>query len=386
MKKTIRTLQAVTLSSIAVFAIAGCGGSGGDGETGSSSPENLLGEEPVAIITSIDQNGSETILNGSDSYDPDGEIVLYRWSLKSGESIESKEPITKVQDVPEGDYVVKLEVVDNDNLTGEAEKAAHINPPAEGNIPPVADASKTCPGSKEIPPPNDGPQAKALAPSADCSVTGPLGGADITLDGSLSHDPDGEVVDWKWFYDTDDGGTAYYSGETVTVSDVGDGVHTYTLVVTDNDGAQSVGDEISIDVRLAANKPPTINGSIPDGRVQKSLYYVEVADTSNVVVDDDGLIQPLTYLWEDKTDDKYSGGARPTITNETTSNPRIEFSCSDDYGSIGESSNCYYIGEAMGPVCDMAVGLTVDDGEFTASKTFFFSIDYTECDRDMGPS
>jgi len=85
-----------------------------------------------------------------------------------------------------------------------------IDAPGGGvNAPPVADA---------------GPDQ---TPTADGT-----GSALVTLDGTASSDSDGAIVSWIW----KEGGNQIAAGSTAQVS-LGVGVHTITLVVTDDDGA-----------------------------------------------------------------------------------------------------------------------------------------------------
>jgi len=137
MKQYTKIFRYSLLSFSAVFALSGCGG-GGDGETGSTSERNLLNEAPVAIITSITQNGTVTTLNGSGSYDTDGFITKYKWSTAQGVGIETDKPVVEIRNIPSGDYVVRLVVVDNEELTGEDAKEATITPVPPSNNPPIA--------------------------------------------------------------------------------------------------------------------------------------------------------------------------------------------------------------------------------------------------------
>ena len=67
--------------------------------------------------------------------------------------------------------------------------------------------------------------------------------ADVTLDGSGSYDPDGEIVAWSW---STGGGRKLGQSKIVRVRLV-PGVHVFTLRVTDNMGAES---ESSMTVRI----------------------------------------------------------------------------------------------------------------------------------------
>jgi thermitase len=76
----------------------------------------------------------------------------------------------------------------------------------------------------------------------------------VTLDGSASTDPDGSIASYEWR----EGATAIAFGVTPTVS-LAVGVHTLTLLVTDQYGATDT-DEVVITVR-PGNAPPTATNS-----------------------------------------------------------------------------------------------------------------------------
>jgi PKD repeat protein len=63
----------------------------------------------------------------------------------------------------------------------------------------------------------------------------PVVGEEISFDASSSHDPDGEIVNYKW--DFGDGNTA--EGKVVKYTYSKPGTYTVTLVVTDNDGLKN---------------------------------------------------------------------------------------------------------------------------------------------------
>jgi len=78
--------------------------------------------------------GEDITFNASASYDPDGNIVGYRWDFKNQGSWTEwlGSPVTTYQYSTGGLYTVKLEVKDNDNKIGSASTTADIeenNPP-----------------------------------------------------------------------------------------------------------------------------------------------------------------------------------------------------------------------------------------------------------------
>jgi len=70
-------------------------------------------------------------------------------------------------------------------------------------------------------------------------------GEAATLDGSGSRDADGSIVSYVWTYNGNEVGT----DETAVLSGLGAGVHTISLLVTDNAGAT---DTDSVDVTVSS--------------------------------------------------------------------------------------------------------------------------------------
>lgn len=96
----------------------------------------------------------------------------------------------------------------------------NTTPPVEGNLPPVADAG------------------------ADQTVAY---GQDVTLVGDASSDPDGTIVSYEW---KDSSDAVVGDQATTVISNLMEGVHLFTLTVTDDDGATDT-DTVSVDVSVA---------------------------------------------------------------------------------------------------------------------------------------
>jgi hypothetical protein len=124
----------------------------------------------------------------------------------------------------------------------------------QSNQPPVADA---------------GP-AQHLSADASCQAL-------VTLDGSGSHDPENQLVSWKWFF----GGQLLASGAQAQVS-LGPGSYTIELVVTDGGGASS---RAVTTVTVLDTTAPTLQVTMTpsllwpaDGRMVESRPTVTVHD------------------------------------------------------------------------------------------------------------
>jgi len=188
---------------------------------------------PVAVITAPDSGfvGEEVSFSGTDSYDLDGYLVNYTWDFGDGNISYSACP-DHIYD-SEGDYVVTLTVMDNDDLTDT--NATTIAISVQNDDPPVDPPNNPGPENyyshsvppDPVPPVNKGPIADA---SADEPYSG-LVDEEVTFNGSLSSD-DKKIVLYTW--DFGDGNTA----NGVIVDHVYDyaGVYTVNLTVSDEEG------------------------------------------------------------------------------------------------------------------------------------------------------
>ena len=152
---------------------------------------------------------NETIqFDGTKSYDPDGEIVFYRWNFGdgSGEILDPKP--THVYREP-GRYTVTLTVIDNDGTSDtEATEVEIYAEEEEENIPPVADPGGPYSGKVNEP---------------------------VQFDASGSYDSDGEIIEYIW--DFGDGSTGFGTNPTHTYTK--SGTFEVKLTVVDNNGGTS---------------------------------------------------------------------------------------------------------------------------------------------------
>jgi hypothetical protein len=134
----------------------------------------------------VTQIGATIQLDGSQSFDPDGDPLTYQWSLVSiptGSRATLSNPNivnpTFIAD-EHGSYVVKLIVSDPFSLSSSSEVTI-----SSDNLPPVANAGTSKSG---------------------------IVGETVTLDGSGSHDPDGDPITYQWSF------TSVPSGSTATIA------------------------------------------------------------------------------------------------------------------------------------------------------------------------
>ncbi len=163
------------LSSVVLLGLSGCGGTAGDpsdSQLVGTPPAVVEGQAPIAVAgpdrTVVE--GTSITLDGSKSYDPDGTIVSYVWSI--GNLTENGVTVSR-DDLPVGTAIITLTVTDNDGNEG-SDTVEIIVVSAEGNLPPVA-------------------KMKTISETYDCTK-----GLSIALDGSESTDPENMPLDYAW--------------------------------------------------------------------------------------------------------------------------------------------------------------------------------------------
>ena len=201
--------------------------------------------------------GSSVDLDGSASSDPDeGDTLTYLWSIVSapfgsGATLTDNTAVAPSfdTDIP-GDYTVTLVVTDD---------AGESSPPATVTVTAL----------------NSAPLANA---GPDQTITaGPSLTVSVTLDGSLSSDPDGDSLNYRW----SNGATS--ATQIISLDSLGD--HTFTLVV--NDGFEDSDlDEVVITVT---------DGTRPDITCPADIV-IEALDSSGVPATDAAIVAFLTAV------------------------------------------------------------------------------------------
>ncbi len=185
-------------------------------------------------------SGNHSIkLDGSGSYDPDGNIVQYSWKKISGPGGNLiGNLLNKIGEIAgvllPGTYVYELTVTDNDGES--ASEIIRINVTAvqpSQNKAPVANA-----GSEQ-------------------TVTLPANSA--ILNGSQSQDPDGQIKKFEWTKQSGPNKFRISNGHQreAQVRDLVEGTYVFRLKVTDNDNASAVSDvTIKVITKNNDNKSP----------------------------------------------------------------------------------------------------------------------------------
>jgi len=164
----------------------------------------------------------------------------------------------------------------------------------------------------------------------------------VTLDGTGSYDPDGTIVAWDW----DGGGGGSGARPETGVPDTEGSSVTYTLVVTDDDGAESAPD----DVVITTNTEPRVTGDSATGDCWRGTvgdddwryyYWNDGCDSScscSITIDMDEPDDNLQSEWE------YFGYAGVT----STSGARVTFgyvNCDRNSAVLSYGDACNDVGE-----------------------------------------
>jgi len=222
---------------------------------------------PSAPVADAGQNmaikvGSTITLNGSNSSDSDGTITSYSWDNGFGLGEMVSATFNEI-----GVFTVNLTVTDNDGSTA----TDSIIITVEANAAPVADAG------------------------VDQTV---IVGSLVTLDASASNDNDGSISAYSWSSDL-----GANLGDSAQVSVLLDttGVYSYTVTVTDNNGASST-DTVKVIVEELSEGIDT-SFTCNNGHTSLGYSVYVVGDTDELgnwaVTSNAQKLSPSTYpTWE----------------------------------------------------------------------------------------
>jgi len=154
--------------------------------------------------------GRAVTLNGLDSVDFDGTIVSYTWE-EAGNILSNSKSFTK-NNFSLGEHNITLTVVDDNNNSNSDTMTLII----VANQAPIANA-----GNNQLAMENE----------------------TVTLNASQSSDSDGNIVDYKWT----ESGVVLSTSSSFSKSNFSVGVHTISLIVTDDSGATGY-DEVNVTI------------------------------------------------------------------------------------------------------------------------------------------
>ena len=218
--------------------------------------------------------GESVTLDGIESYDPDGQIVTYRFDVDDDGNFEYETTQSSVAHSYDtgGTYTVTLEAVDDDGYSGTDTTNVTIN--------------------------GDPTATFTTAPSS------PTVGTTVTFDPSDSFDEDGEVVTYRWDFGDDgsvDATTETPTNQTRTYNTTGS--KAVNLTVSDDDGASDTTVQV-VDV-VEANSPPAVEFSYsPDPPTAGQ----QVTFDATYTVDTDGTVETYRFDVDGDGDYEYENG------------------------------------------------------------------------------
>ena len=231
--------------------------------------------------------------NATDSNDPDGTIEKYQWDMGDGTTLYGS--IVSHQYTGSGTYTVYLQVTDNSDNTGSTSQNITVDD-------------------------NQSPTASFVY-----SPTTPEAGERVHFNASASTDPDGIITSWDW----DFGDGRHGSGEEVNHTYTDGGTYTVVLVVTDDSGNT---DSVSKTVTVTDVGTPIASFTFSPGNPTTSTSIAFDASASN---DPDGNIQ--TWLWNF---DDGNTGLGETINHQysSTGTYTVELIVTDDDGKTARTT------------------------------------------------
>lgn len=299
MNSTLRCILTVLPLALAL-ALGACGGGGSSGCSGFAA--GVLGSQacqaandaPTAVVTGPQSvtARSTVALDGTSSRDPEGQSLSYLWKLSSTPSGSlaalSSTSVSKPTFTPDlpGTYVVSLQVNDGRSSSAPATLSITVT---RTNTAPLAQA-----GSNVV----------------------ALNGSSVTLNGSASQDPDGDLITYNWTVVSRPAGSrAELAGGTtprpVLVPDVS-GLYVIGLVVSDG---QLASPQATVSVTSgAANVAPVADAGPAQSAVVGTVVILDGAASTDANGD------LLRYTWA-----VVSKPASSSISLRNTATPRTDF-------------------------------------------------------------
>lgn len=216
----------------------------GLGDAAENAPETP-NQSPVAVIGTPIVDGFNVQFYGSDSYDPDGDVLSYLWDFGNEQTSTEANPLIIFESA--GVYLVTLTVSDGDLMDADT-------------IEFTVEAT------------NQAPVAIMAFPTVD--------GLSVQFDGTSSYDPDGNTVSYLWNFG--DGDTSSLAQPSHVYASSGD--YQVTLTVSDGDLEDVVSREIILN-----QAPTSIIGDVVVNGLTAAFDGSQSYDPDN---------DALNYLWD----------------------------------------------------------------------------------------
>ncbi len=290
------------------------------------------------------QKGALATLNGTASYDPDGDPLAYAWTQVAGPSVSlvgENTAIATFIPTKAGTYAFELIVDDGDGGTD-----------SDSIVVTVWSLS---------------PIATFKASTLETEV-----GKSIEFDGSDSSDPDGIVVEYT--FEFGDGNSLRGFSPIVNHSYTTVGSYVVSLTVVDDDGNTSSA-MLTVNATMALNDPPVANMSIMP-TTTGDLDTIFLFDGLNST-DPDGNV--VSYLWE-FGDGRSSLGSQTIYSYQSKGTFTVVLTVTDDDGATNSTSvEVTIVNRAPAIISSSPMGESVS---ILSSERLTFGVEATDPDLD----
>jgi hypothetical protein len=274
------------------------------------------------------QEGESITLVGTGS-DVDGTVQSYVWS-KDGVELGQTAGLQIPNDLPYGKHTYTLTVKDDKGASDSDTMVLKVKVKVNADV-------------------NDAPSANA---GVDKTI---VAGETVTLEGS-GEDTDGTIESYLWKEGQQDLGNK----SSLELSGLAVGVHTYTLIVTDNDGATGADNvTVTVDEKPADNEAPTANAGINQTITEGTNITLVGTGT-----DTDGTVE--SYQWK-QGEQELASIASLSLTGLSVGQHTYTLIVTDDKGATGSDDVIITVKEKtdtnQAPTADAGDDRTITEGD-----------------------